>query len=202
MILWSHMIISLIFKVKILVFIKCSHRLPPIMLSIKPNAITKSWACGPIFFKHMLPFWYPLLKPCLTTPKCIPLKYRCPTQWTGRNRLLVTDELVEFEKHPVWSSRLHKNYRSRQRNLSIMPWLNGENERSDQLDQCLGSSWAYIVGQDPSDSKSSRFHVDIFRFCFHSFEAYSIDSSKMIGNSHEFSNFNWLFLKLNWFICN
>ena len=27
--------------------------------------------------------------------------------------------------------------------------------------QCLGSFWAYIVGQDPSDSKSSRSHVDI-----------------------------------------
>jgi hypothetical protein len=25
---------------------------------------------------------------------------------------------------------------------------------------------AYIVGQDPSDSKSSRLHVDIFRFAF------------------------------------
>ena len=40
-----------------------------------------------------------------------------------------------------------------------------------------------IVGQDPSDSKSSWLHVDIiFRFCFHSFEVYSsIDSSKLIG---------------------
>ena len=26
--------------------------------------------------------------------------------------------------------------------------------------------WAYIVGQDPSDSKSNRLHVDIFGFCF------------------------------------
>jgi hypothetical protein len=60
-----------------------------------------------------------------------------------------------------------------------------------------------IVGQDPSDSKSIRLHVDIFRFCFHSFEAYSsIDSSKMIGESPEVSNFNWSFLKLNRFICN
>ena len=33
------------------------------------------------------------------------------------------------------------------------------------------------VSQDPSDSKSSRSHVDIFWFCFHSFEVYSIDSS-------------------------
>ena len=42
----------------------------------------------------------------------------------------------------------------------------------------------YIVGQDPRDSKSSRLHVDIFRFRFHSFEVYFyIDSSKMIGNA-------------------
>jgi hypothetical protein len=34
-----------------------------------------------------------------------------------------------------------------------------------------GSFWAYIniVGQDSSDSKSSRLHVDIFRFCFNFF---------------------------------
>ena len=45
------------------------------------------------------------------------------------------------------------------------------------------------LSQDPSDSKSNRLHVDdIFRFCFHSFEVYStINSSKMIGNSHEVS---------------
>ena len=41
-------------------------------------------------------------------------------------------------------------------------------------DQCPGSFWAYRVGQDPCDSKSSRFHVDIiFRFCYHSCEIYS-----------------------------
>ena len=52
-----------------------------------------------------------------------------------------------------------------------------------------------IVGQDPSDSKSNWLHVDIFQFCFHSFEVYSsIDSSKVIGNSAEVSNFNLLFL--------
>ena len=39
-----------------------------------------------------------------------------------------------------------------------------------------------IVGQDPSDSKSNRLHVDIFRFCFHSFEVYSIDFSRMISD--------------------
>jgi hypothetical protein len=43
--------------------------------------------------------------------------------------------------------------------------------------QCPGSFWADVVGQDPSDSKSSRLNVDIFRFCFHSYEVYSIDSS-------------------------
>ena len=59
-------------------------------------------------------------------------------------------------------------------------------------DQCLGSFWASIVGQDPCDSKSNRLHVDTFQFCFHSFEVYSIDSSEMIGNSSEVLNFNQL----------
>jgi len=60
-----------------------------------------------------------------------------------------------------------------------------------------------IVGQVPSVCKSSRLHVDILEFCFHSFEVYSsINSSKLIGNSPEVSNFNWLFLKLNRFVCN
>ena len=52
-----------------------------------------------------------------------------------------------------------------------------------------------IVGQDPSDSKSNQLHVDIFRFFFHSFEVYSIDSPKLIYNSPEVLNFNR-------FICN
>ena len=52
------------------------------------------------------------------------------------------------------------------------------------------------VGQDPSeDSKSNRLNVDIFWFCFHSFEAYPIDSNKMISKFPEVLNFNW-------FICN
>ena len=69
---------------------------------------------------------------------------------------------------------------------------------STALGKCLG-----IVSQDPHDSKSSRLHVDIFRFCFFIYLVYSsIDSSKMMGHSPEVSNFNWLFLKLNRFICN
>ena len=57
------------------------------------------------------------------------------------------------------------------------------------------SFWAYRVGQDPSDSKSNRLHVDIFRFwCFHSFEVCSIDSSKMIGKFPTVLNLNQLFL--------
>ena len=31
---------------------------------------------------------------------------------------------------------------------------------------CPGNFWAYIVSQDPSDSKSNRLHIDIFPFCF------------------------------------
>jgi hypothetical protein len=65
--------------------------------------------------------------------------------------------------------------------------------------QCLGSFWAYSVGQAPSDSKPNRLHVDIFRICFYSFEVYSfIHSSKMVGNYPGVLNFNRLFLKLNW----
>ena len=56
-----------------------------------------------------------------------------------------------------------------------------------------------IVGQDPSDSKSNRLHVDIFGFCLYSFEVYSsINSFKMFGNSPQVANFNrLLFLELN-----
>ena len=43
------------------------------------------------------------------------------------------------------------------------------------------------------------WHPSVFRY---SFGAYSINSSKTIGNSPEVSNFNRWFLKLNWFICN
>ena len=67
----------------------------------------------------------------------------------------------------------------------------------------IGNFWAYKVGQATSDFKSNRLHVDIFRFwCFHSFEVYSIDSSKTIDEFPEVLNFNRLFLKLNRFICN
>ena len=59
-----------------------------------------------------------------------------------------------------------------------------------------------IVGQDPSDFKSNRLHVDIFRFCFYSFEVYFIDSFEMVGTFPEILNFNWFFLELNRFICN
>ena len=46
------------------------------------------------------------------------------------------------------------------------------------------------------------YMLDIVQFRFHYFEVYSIDSSKMIDTSHEVSNFNQLFLKLNQFIYN
>ena len=77
--------------------------------------------------------------------------------------------------HQVWDSQIFEIY-----GLETVPGI------------FLG-----IVDKDPSDSKSNRLHVDIFRFCFHSFEVYSIDSSKMIGNSPEVSNFNRLLLFLN-----
>ena len=59
-----------------------------------------------------------------------------------------------------------------------------------------------IVGQDPSDSKSNWLHVHHLPVLLYSLEVYSIHSSKMICDSPEVSNFDWLFLKLNWFICN
>ena len=59
-----------------------------------------------------------------------------------------------------------------------------------------------MVGQDPSDSKFGQLHVDILRSYFYLFEIYSKNSSKMIGNSPEASNFNQWFFKLNRFICN
>ena len=59
-----------------------------------------------------------------------------------------------------------------------------------------------VFGQDASDSKSNCLHVDIFRFCFNSYEVYSTDSSKMTGIFPEGLNFNRLFLELNRFIYN
>ena len=63
-----------------------------------------------------------------------------------------------------------------------------------------------ITNQDPSDSKSNRLHVDIFRVFLHEFEVYSIDPSKMTNKFREVLIFNWwasyFFLELNQFICN
>ena len=60
-----------------------------------------------------------------------------------------------------------------------------------------------FVSQNPSDSKSNQLNIDmILPVLLYSVEVYSRDSSNIIGNSPEVSNFNWLFLKLNRFICN
>ena len=59
-----------------------------------------------------------------------------------------------------------------------------------------------LASPDPTDSESSRLQVDIFRFCFHPFEVYPMDSSKMIGNPPEVSNFNRSFSNSTGFICN
>ena len=64
--------------------------------------------------------------------------------------------------------------------VSVYEW-----QQQHALNQCPGSFGAYRVSQDPCDSKSNRLHVDIFRFCFHSFEVHSIDSSNMIGKFPE-----------------
>ena len=73
-------------------------------------------------------------------------------------------------------------------------------------------------GSHPSSAREVFGHIELVKIlvilnptgymlttsCFfvYSFEVYSIDSSKMIGNSLEVSNFNRLFLKLNRFIRN
>ena len=112
-----------------------------------------------------------------------------------------------------WHLGLVTLHRSSKSILSKMIEINDTNKysvgfgqiRPKNLPKCPGSFWAYIVGQDPNDSKSNRLHVGIiFRVCrFHSLEAYScIDSSKTIGNSCELSIFDRLFLKLGQFICN
>ena len=73
-------------------------------------------------------------------------------------------------------------------------------KHSGTRDQSSGSFWAesvqILVILNPAGYMltSSRFALFIW--------VYSIDSSKMIGDSPEVSNFNWLFLKLNQFICN
>ena len=69
------------------------------------------------------------------------------------------------------------------------PWSCGE------YSELVTAKFLGIIGQGPSDSKSNQFNVDIFQFCFHSFEVYSTDSSKMVGDSLEVSNFNQLFLR-------
>ena len=59
-----------------------------------------------------------------------------------------------------------------------------------------------VTGWDPSVCKSNRFtcsHPPVF---LHKIGVFSVDSSKLIGNFPADLNFNRLFLKLNWFICN
>ena len=69
--------------------------------------------------------------------------------------------------------------------------------------QWSGKFLGTIIGWDPSVCKSKRLHVDIDPSVFlYWFEVYSINSSKVIGNSPEVLNLNRLFLKLNRFICN
>ena len=70
---------------------------------------------------------------------------------------------------------------------TLVPWDKGLGIRQE-MSVWVGSPKS--VGQDPSDSKSNRLHVDIFRFHFRSVEVYSPCSSKMVGNSLEALKFN------------
>jgi len=64
------------------------------------------------------------------------------------------------------------------------------------------SSVLGIVGQIPSVSKSNWLFVVILLDSLCQFEVHSIDSSKTIIMFPKLLNFNWLFLKLHWLICN
>jgi hypothetical protein len=59
-----------------------------------------------------------------------------------------------------------------------------------------------IVGQDPSNSKSNRLHVDIFRFCFIHLKYIPRIPLKRSVSFMKPLNFNRLFLKLNRLIYN
>jgi hypothetical protein len=68
------------------------------------------------------------------------------------------------------------------------------------LNQCQGR-FLGIISWYPSVCRSNQLHVDILQI-FYINEAYSINSSKVVGNSPKVSNFNQFILKLNRFICN
>ena len=109
----------------------------------------------------------------------------------------------QFDLHCTIARNLHRTMLiERHVTFHFVIWTARKRHSLHEFLRAVPGKFLGIVGQDPSDSKSNRLHVDIFRFCFHSFEVYSIDSSKMIGNSPEVSNFNRLNLKLNRFICN
>ena len=59
--------------------------------------------------------------------------------------------------------------------------------------QCMGSLWAYSV-QILVILNPTGYMLTSSGFAY-SFEVYSLNSSEMIGNSPEVSNFNWIFLK-------
>jgi hypothetical protein len=59
-----------------------------------------------------------------------------------------------------------------------------------------------IIGKYPTPSKSNHLHVDIFQNFLSWIGVHSLNSSQMIGNCPEVLNFNMIFLKLNWFVCN
>ena len=59
-----------------------------------------------------------------------------------------------------------------------------------------------VINRDPVVSNINWLHVDIFQLSFCEVEEYSSDSSKLISNFPEVLDLNWLFLKLNRFICN
>ena len=59
-----------------------------------------------------------------------------------------------------------------------------------------------MIGCDLDVCKSDRLHVHILQFSFFKIGVYSSNSSRMISNFPAVLNLNWIFLKLNRFICN
>ena len=76
--------------------------------------------------------------------------------------------------------------------------------RKDSYECCFQRPGRFlgIIGQNPSVSKSNRLLILIFGVFIYYIEVCSIDSHLMMGSFPEALNFNWLFFKLNRFICN
>jgi hypothetical protein len=88
-------------------------------------------------------------------------------------RIMIWTCLLLNERHNITQ---HRTYIFVGLENITMEWLRFKLRSRPVPGKCLG-----IAGQDPSDSKSNRLHVGIFRLCFHSCEVYSIVPLKWSG---------------------